>query len=62
MRVGDLVKYSARASSMILKLDFKLIGIVKKVESKEFVVVLWSNGVEKMTFVDFIEVLNEKTK
>jgi len=62
MRVGDLVKYSARASSMILKLDFNLIGIVKKVESKEFVVVLWSNGVEKMTFVDFIEVLNEKTK
>ena len=47
---------------MILKLDFNLIGIVKKVESKEFVVVLWSNGVEKMTFVDFIEVLNEKTK
>ena len=60
--MGDLVKYSARASSMILKLDFNLIGIVKKVESKEFVVVLWSNGVEKMTFVDFIEVLNEKTK
>ena len=60
MRVGDLVKYSVRASSMLINLDFKLIGIVKKIQSAEFVVVLWSDGIEKVTFVDFLEVINEK--
>ena len=44
---------------MLINLDFKLIGIVKKIQSAEFVVVLWSDGIEKVTFVDFLEVINE---
>ena len=39
----------------MLRLNKNLIGIVIAEESEEFVVVMWNNGIEKVTFRDFLE-------
>ena len=41
----------------MLRFNKNLIGIVIAEESQEFVVVMWNNGIEKVTFRDFLEVV-----